>query len=252
MSVSFFEKYNISCNETLDILQSYYDLVLEPNKKSGCAMYNLHNREMEFFENGCIVCGRYMYGNSCYVLFDEGDYDDGIIYLRHNYGMYWQPKHYGTDGFKNQVYDTLFPNMRRTVDNDKEVIRTIKNHLEFVNNHKECYKVENKTFRDELTGMLNLVSSATNKQILVALKKDATERGKMLQDLNEAMKPEFFPADSLPDAIANADAYIHYLLVNLEAANARVDELTETMNKINNIIYDATEKRIREPEVLND
>ena len=131
----------------------------------------------------------------------------------------------------------------RTTDNDEEVLRTIKNHLDFVNNHKECYKVENKTFRDELTGRLNLVSSATNKQILVALKKDAEERAKMLHYLNEAMKPEFLPVDSLPDAVADAVAYIHYLSVNLEAAKAQVKELTETMHKLSNIIYDATENR---------
>lgn len=246
--MSFFKKYNISCKETLDILQAYYDLVLEPNKKSGCTMYDLHKREMEFFEGGCIVCGRYMYGNSCHVLFDESDYSDGILYLRHNYGMYWQPKQWqlkqsDTSDFRDKVYDALIPDLRKTTDNDEEIIRIIKNHSEFVNNHKVCYKVENKTFRDELTGMLNLVSSATNKQILVALKKDAEARAKMLHYLNEAMKPEFLPVDSLPDAVADVVAYIHYLSVNLEAANERVKELTETINKINNIIYDATENR---------
>ena len=243
--MSFFEKYNISCKETLDILQAYYDLVLEPDKKNGCTMYNLHKREMEFFEGGCVVCGRYMYGNSCHVLFDESDYSDGILYLRHNYGMYWQPKQRqlkqsDTSDFRNKVYDVLFPGLRRTVDNDEEVIRTIKNHSEFVNNHKECYKVENKTFRDELTGMLNLVPSANNRQILVALKNDATERAEMLRDLNEAMKQEVLPADSLQDAVRNAVAYIHYLLVDLEHANARVRELAETMNKLRDIIHDAT------------
>lgn len=239
--MSFFEKYNISCKETLDILQAYYDLVLEPNKKSGCTMYDLHKREMEFFEGGCIVCGRYMYGNSCHVLFDESDYNDGILYLRRNYGMYWQPKKSDTGDFRDRVYDALFPNMRRTADNDEEIIRTIKNHLEFVNNHKECYKVENKTFRDELTGMLNLTPYATNKQILVALKNDAAKRAKMLQDLNEAMKTESIPADSLQDAVNYAVAYIHYLLIDIEQANARVRELDETMNKLRDIINDTTD-----------
>lgn len=239
--MSFFKKYNISCKETLDILQAYYDLVLEPNKKSGCTMYDLHKREMEFFEGGCIVCGRYMYGNSCHVLFDESDYSDGILYLRHNYGMYWQPKQSDTSEFRDKVYDALIPDLRRTPDNDEEIIRIIKNQSEFVNNHKECYKVENKTFRDELTGMLNLVPSANNKQILCALKKDATERAKMLQDLNEAMKPEAVPVDSLPQAVANAVAYIRYLSVDLEHANAQVKELTEIMNKVRDAIYEIHE-----------
>ena len=243
--MGFFRKFEPQIVVTDQLLKDYYYNVLSENAvyKDAIVCVDTDNMSMKFILGSSVIATKFIQNNSNIAIFTKTDYDEGIQYIKNVCGVNWTPKDLSTVDFRKRVYDTLFPCLKMTPDNDEEVIRTIKNHLEFVNNHKECYKVENKTFRDELTGMLNLVSSATNKQILVALKKDATERAKMLQNLNEAMKPEFLPVDSLPDAVADVVAYIHYLSANLEAANERVKELNETMHKLSNIIYDATENR---------
>lgn len=245
MNMGFFSTYETSKKITDKLLNDYFHNVAckYATYKGAVTCVDTYKWEMLYLLGDPDSITKWVNESENITLFTQDDFSEGITYLRTRFGIFWQPKQSDTSDFKDKVYGTLFPDLKRTADNDEKVLRTIKNHSEFVNNHKECYKAENKTFRDELTGMLNLVSSATNKQILVALKKDAEERAKMLHYLNEAMKPEFLPVDSLPDAVKDAVAYIHYLSVNLEAANAQVKELTETMHKLSNIIYDATENR---------
>lgn len=243
--MGFFRTFEPPIVVTDQLLKDYYYNVLSENAiyKDAIVCVDTDDMSMKFLLGASVSATKFIQNNSNIVIFTKTDYDEGIQYIKNVCGVNWTPKNLSTDDFRKRVYDTLFPCLKMTSENDEEVIRTIKNHLEFVNNHKECYKVENKTFRDELTGMLNLVPSATNQQILVALKKDATERSKMLQYLNEAMKQEVVPVDSLQDAVDNAVGYIHYLSADLEAANAKVKELTETMNKITDIIYDAIVNR---------
>ena len=241
--MGFFRTFEPQIVVTDQLLKDYYYNVLSKNAvyKDAIVCVDTDDMSMKFLLGASVSATKFIQNNSNIVIFTKTDYDEGIQYIKNVCGVNWTPKDLSTVDFRKRVYTTLFPCLKMTPDNDEEVIRTIKNHLEFVTNHKECYKVENKTFRDELTGMLNLVPSANNKQILCALKKDATERAKMLQDLNEAMKSEAVPVDSLPQAVANAVAYIRYLSVDLEHANAQVKELNETMNKLKDIIYDAIE-----------
>lgn len=241
--MGFFRTFEPQLVVADQLLKDYYYNVLSKNAvyKDAVVCVNTDDMSMKFILGSSVIATKFIQDNSNIVIFTKTDYDEGVQYIKNVCGVNWTPKDLSTVDFRKRVYTTLFPCLEMTPDNDEEVIRTINNHLEFVNNHKECYRVENKTFRDELTGMLNLVPSATNKQILIALKKDATERAKMLQDLNEAMKPEAVPVDSLPHAVANAVAYIRYLSVDLEHANAQVKELTEMMNKLRDAIYEIHE-----------
>lgn len=246
--MGFFRTFEPQAVVTDQLLKDYYYHVLSKNAvyKDAIVCVDTDDMSMKFILGSSVIVTKFIQDNSNIVIFTKTDYDEGIQYMKNVCGVNWTSKDLSTVDFRKRVYNTLFPCLKMTPENDEEVIRTINNHSQFVNNHKECYEVENKTFRDELTGMLNLVSSATNKQILCALKKDATERGKMLQDLNEAMKPEVIPVDSLPQAVENAVAYIHYLSVDLEHANAKVKELTKIMNKLRDAIYDATESVMTE------
>lgn len=241
--MGFFRTFEPQIVVTDQLLKDYYYNVLSKNAvyKDAIVCVDTDDMSMKFLLGSSVSATKFIQNNSNIVIFTKTDYDEGIQYIKNVCGSNWTPENLSTTDFRKRVYATLFPCLKMTPDNDEEVIRTIKNHLEFVDNHKECYKVENKTFRDELTGMLNLVPSATNKQILCALKKDATERAEMLRDLNEVMKPEAVPVDSLPQAVANAVAYIHYLSLDLESANAKVKELSEIMNKLRDAIYEIHE-----------
>jgi hypothetical protein len=241
--MGFFRTFEPQIVVTDQLLKDYYYNVLSENAvyKDAIVCVDTDDMSMKFLLGASVSATKFIQSNSNIVIFTKTDYDEGIQYIKNVCGSNWTPENLSTVDFRKRVYATLFPCLKMTPDNDEEVLRTIKNHLEFVDNHKECYKVENRTFREELTGMLNLVPEATNKQILCALKKDATERAKMLQDLNEAMKPEFQPVDSLPEAVASAVAYIHYLSVDLEATNAKVKELSEIMNKVRDAIYEIHE-----------
>lgn len=209
MNMGFFFTYETSKKITDKLLNDYFHNVAckYATYKDAVTCVDTYKWEMLYLLGDPNSITNWVGESENITLFTQEDFSEGITYLRTHFGIFWQPKQSDTSDFKDKVYDTLFPDLRRTADNDEEVLRTIKNHSEFVNNHKECYKVENKTFRDELTGMLNLTPDANNRQILCAL---------------------------------------HNLTTEIEMLNSQVDGLKSALERIGNISFIATEKKKEE------